>query len=345
MAKAGILGTGLIGASIGLGLRRAGWRVLGWDPDPATALEAAERDALTDLAGSEADVTGAGIDLLVLAGPPRTVPDTLRRLDTGTLVTDVTGVKGPVVDAGAHLPRFVSSHPLAGREMTGPAAASGSLFQGATWIVVTDGATHRDMLELESVIRLLGANPLRMSAEEHDRTITVVSHLPQVLATTLITEAADEIGDLSLAGGGLRDLTRIAGSDPTLWSELLTTNRPLAAEALRRFADRLEAWAGLLDDPDSLHGLLARAAGLHANLHAHVGTVEVALLDRPGELAAVGRALDHAGVDVRDLQMRHAPHGGGGLLQIYVRHDDVASVRKALETEDLTVTRTGGGNS
>lgn len=343
MNSAGILGTGLIGGSIGLGLSHAGWDVIGWDPDPAVADAAATRGALTRVAPSVTEVATGDVDVLFLAGPPRTIPEMLQRLDTDTLVTDVTGVKLPVVASGAHLPRYVSGHPLAGREATGPAAASGSLFRGATWIVVTDGATHRDMVALESIIRLLGANPLRMSAEEHDRTITVVSHLPQILASTLITEAADEIGDLSLAGGGLRDLTRIAGSDPDLWSELLSTNQALAADSLRRLAGRMEVWADLMGDPDVLRDVLARAADLHADLHAHVAGVEVALLDRPGELAAVGRALDFAGVDVRDLQLRHAPHGGGGLLQIFVRPDDVHTVRKALEAEDLTVTRTRGG--
>jgi prephenate dehydrogenase len=184
-----------------------------------------------------------------------------------------------------------------------------------------------------------------MSAEEHDRTITVVSHLPQVVASALLSEAADEIGDLSLAGGGLRDLTRIAGSDAVMWSELLSTNRTLAAATLRRFANRLEAWAGLLDDPESVGELLGHAAGLHADLHAHVGAVDVALLDRPGELAAVGRALDQAGADVRDLQMRHAPHGGGGLLKIYIRDDELDQVRKALDAEGLSVTRIQQGGA
>ncbi|NIA25124.1 MAG: prephenate dehydrogenase/arogenate dehydrogenase family protein [Gammaproteobacteria bacterium] len=341
---AGILGTGLIGASIGLGLTAAGWNVVGWDPNPASLHAAHERGAVARMAASETDLVSEDLDLLVLAGPPKAVPVTLRSLSTDVLVTDVTGVKIPVITAGAHLPHFVPGHPMAGRELSGPDAATPVLFRGATWILITDGADPDDMERVEEIVRHLGANPVRMSAGEHDRAIAVVSHLPQLLASTLIAEAAAEIGDLSLVGGGFRDLTRVAASDAALWSELLAANRQLAIETIERFGRRLQRWADLLETEShrEVTAALTEAGRLQEDLHAAVSTVEVSLLDRPGELAAVGRALEHSRVDVRDMQLRHAPHGGGGLLKVFVRNGDIPALCRALNAETLTVARIRG---
>ena len=289
---AGILGTGLIGSSIGLGLIDAGWDVAGWDPD-RTALQVAwDRNAITQATVSLVDLVSRPLDLLVLAGPPGTIPATLSELDTDVLVTDVAGIKSEVVSAGAHLAHYVPSHPMAGREVSGPASATRSLFRGASWIV---------------------------------------------LASTLITEAEAEVGDLSLVGGSFRDLTRVAASDPHLWSELLTANRPVVVDAIERFGRRLQLWAELLDsrEEEAIVDRLADAARIHASLHTRVGRVDVSLEDRPGEIAAIGRALEQCGVDVRDLQLRHSPYGGGGLLQLFVRDQDVFPLRQSLAHEGL----------
>lgn len=138
MARAAVLGTGLIGASIGIGLRGLGWTVVGWDPDDGALMTALTMGALDETAG-EAEV-GADADLIVLAGPPAAIEEELAKLDTAALVTDVAGVKAPMVAAGSHLKRYVGGHPLAGRETSGPSGASGSLFRGATWVLTTDGA-------------------------------------------------------------------------------------------------------------------------------------------------------------------------------------------------------------
>jgi len=341
---AGVLGTGLIGSSIGLGLTAAGWDLIGWDPDLASLQAAHERGAVASIAVSENDVVSEDLDLLILAGPPQAVPGTLRKLSTDVLVTDVAGVKTPVIAAGAHLRHFVPGHPMAGREVSGPAAATPVLFHGATWILTTDGADSDDMERVEEIVRQLGANPVRMSADEHDRAIAVVSHLPQLLASTLIAQAAAELGDLSLVGGSFRDLTRVAASDPGLWSDLLAANRQLAIETIERFGHRLQRWADLLKAEAHVEvtAALAESGRLQERLHPAVAAIEISLLDRPGELAAVGRALEHSRVDVRDLQLRHAPHGGGGLLQVFVRKDDIPALCRALHAEALTVARIRG---
>lgn len=337
---AGIIGTGLIGASIGLALRRLGWVVIGWDRDPVVLSTAVSRGAVTKPAPTEQALVVLDLDLLVVATPPKATPEVLRRISTDALVTDVTGIKSHILEAGRHLPRFVSSHPMAGREVSGPEAADASLFNGAAWIVVTDRAREGDMQDLERIVRLLGAHAERMDAAEHDRIVAALSHLPQILASTLIIEAANTTPDLSLIGGSFRDLTRVAGSDPGLWSELLEVN-PLVTDTLASFMERLTMVSELLATrrTSALLGVLAEAARLHGELHAPVGLVEVALPDRPGELAAVGRALDHARVDVRDLQLRHSPYGGGGLLKVFVHNEDLPTLSAALTEEGLTVTR------
>lgn len=337
----GILGTGLIGASIGLGLSDVGWDVIGWDPSRDALDVAWERGAVTERANSRADLVSRELDLLVLAGPPGAITRSLSGLDTDTLVTDVAGVKSQVLSAGAHLQHYVPSHPMAGRETNGAASATRSLFRGASWIVVTDATDPEDVTRVEQIVRTLGANPVQMTAKEHDRTVAVVSQLPQVLASTLIAEAGEEVTDLSLVGGSFRDLTRVAGSDAHLWSELLTANRQIVTDAIERFGRRLQRWAELLDarQDDSIVAALAKSGRVHATLHSPSGRVDVSLEDRPGELAAIGRALERCAVDVRDLQLRHSPYGGGGLLQLFVKDHDMAALCSALTDEGLAASK------
>ncbi|MBT8207867.1 MAG: prephenate dehydrogenase/arogenate dehydrogenase family protein, partial [Acidimicrobiia bacterium] len=148
-----IIGTGLIGSSIGLGLTAAGWDVVGWDVDPDRLHAAADRGALRPAARSKA-LAGP---LIVLAAPVSAIIDMLAELRTDGLVTDVAGVKQSVANAAAHLPRFVGGHPMAGRESSGPDGASGALFTGAAWVVTPDGASSEDVATVDSMARALGA--------------------------------------------------------------------------------------------------------------------------------------------------------------------------------------------
>lgn len=335
MATAAILGTGLIGSSLGMGLAELGWEVVGWDLDAGVADRALRVGAVARVAPDrEAAVEGA--DLVLLAGPPAAVVATLPELDTEALVSDVAGVKAPVVAAGAHLAHFVGGHPMAGREITGPEAASPALFRGAAWVLVTDGAEAGDLERMEGIVSRLGALPHRMSADAHDAAVAAISHLPQVVAAALLRQAAASPATLELAAGSFRDLTRVASSDPEAWAELLVAN-PAAAAAVRGFAARLAAWATAMDagDGDALAAALRSAQATRADLGPQMVAVRVALADRPGELARVGHAFEASRVDVRDLQLRHAPHGGGGILSVFVRSAEAAALRDALVAEGL----------
>ena len=157
MPVAALLGTGLIGASIGIGLRSQGWIVVGWDPDEDAGKGAIRCGAVDRLAPS-VDQAMTGADLVVLAGPPVAIEDQLRSLDTEVLITDVAGVKAPMVVAGRHLKHFVAGHPMAGRESSGPAGASGSLFRGATWVLCTDNAHPADLAAIEAIVTGTGSD-------------------------------------------------------------------------------------------------------------------------------------------------------------------------------------------
>jgi prephenate dehydrogenase len=257
-------------------------------------------------------------------------------IETDLLVMDVAGVKGSIVDV-ARPPRFVGTHPMAGRERSGPRAASPALFRGAAWVVVTDGAAAADLDLVEEIVSIMGARPIRMTAHEHDEAVSMISHLPQLLAATLVTEAADRTNAMKLAAGSFRDLTRVAASDPSVWTELLLANRQPVIGALTDLRERLSSLSSALESGDAggLHALLDRAQSVRRGLTPPVVAVRVALADEPGELARVGRALERSGVDVRDLQLRHAPYGGGGVLRLSVRHEEAETLRSAVQAEGL----------
>lgn len=336
--RAAVLGTGLIGASIGIGLRRLGWSVAGWDPDAEALASATEMAAIDDTAVS-ADRALLGTQLVVLAGPVSSIIEQVGELDTDAVVTDVAGVKTPVVRTVRDGLRLVGGHPMAGRETSGPSGASGSMFRGATWVLTTDGATADDLGAVEAVVRDLGANPVRMTAAEHDAAVGLASHLPHLVAASLVRTVASDSSALGLAAGGFRDLTRIAMSDPGWWVDVLVSNRASVSKALRGMATDLGGLADAVEGGDGgrLRQVLADARRERADMAAPVATVSVLLDDQPGEIARVGHALSESGVDLRDLQLRHAMHGGGGVLTLSVRTGEQALLRKALRRDGFRV--------
>jgi len=332
--RALILGTGLIGASVGAGLSSRGWHVAGWDPDPGAPAQAEEMGAVSE-AVSDPHAAAREFDLVVLCGPAAAIIETLPHLDTDALVTDVAGVKSPIVRAARHLPRFVGGHPMAGRETSGPGAASAAMFRGAAWILTEDGAVEADLKAMEETVQELGAYPVRMSAEAHDAAVAAVSHVPQVVASALVNLVASDPTALSLAAGGFRDVTRIALSEPGWWTDILTENRRPLSELLRRLGADLQEWAARVEAADrrTVAEWLESARQARKALAPPVAAGRVLLEDRPGEIARVGHALAEAEVDVRDLQLRHATRGGGGVLTLSVKPGQEGPLAEALRAE------------
>ena len=320
-----------------MALHEQGWTTTGWDPSAEAMDVAVERGAVQP-AGSIREAAN-GADLVILAGPLSANLETLEALDTNALVTDVTSVKQPLI---AHAPaglRFVGGHPMAGREHAGPGAASGSLFRGAAWILCDDGTSPQDLSWLREIVASVGANPVIMSAEHHDRVVAAISHLPHLLAVSLVGLVAENPDTVDLVSGSFRDLTRVASAESAWWPEVLAANSSSVGEALDGLIGHLQALRRDIDRGDlaSVAASLDRARLLRGEMAPHVGGVEVILSDRPGEIGRVGQALRASRVDVRDLQLRHAVHGGGGILTISVRPGEVETLKAALLREGFDV--------
>jgi prephenate dehydrogenase len=347
-----IVGTGLMGGSLGLAslAGKLVERVVGWDADPGMLRRALERGAITEAAGS---IAGAvqGASLVVLSMPVGVIPASFREvaphLERGAVVTDLGSAKGrlvgeigPLVPEGVH---FIGGHPIAGSEKEGIEAADPELFRGAFWILTPTADT--DPGAYGRLVRFLGGlavHVLSLDPSRHDELLALTSHLPQLLSSTLMGFAADIAaaeGGLPLAsGGGFRDMTRIAGSSPDLWLDIVRENRSAVLALLHRFHEALASTTGLIDrqDWEGLRETLAAAREGRARLPEKPGLEPASLMevlvpvpDRPGVLAEVTTTVGEAGVNIEGLTIQHSPEGGRGTIHLEV--DGEAAARTAVE--------------
>jgi prephenate dehydrogenase len=346
------VGTGLIGTSVAMAALRAGDAVRGFDRDAGTLDRAVERSGLTPAATLEECVRGATVALICTPIPsiPRLAAEVLA-LAPEAVVTDVGSVKSHVMDevqersGREELGRFVGGHPMGGSERSGPDWASASVVDGIVWVVVGGSGTSEVAVDrLAAWIERIGARPVRMDAERHDRLVAIVSHLPQVASTALMglaaTEEAGEPEILLLAAGGFRDLTRLAASSPHLWSDILLANRQATARAIDLYVERLRRLRDLVveERPKEVERVFAEAKDARLSLAAKpqvrsgVAVLQVPVPDRPGVLADLTLALGEAGVNIEDLQIVHSPEGGHGTVHLTVAAE--AADRAALALRD-----------
>jgi prephenate dehydrogenase len=263
-------------------------------------------------------------------------------LANGGVVTDVGGVKAPVVAAVDH-PRFVGGHPMAGSEQEGMDGADPSLFEGATWVLTPTVATHADAYTLvRSVVTSLGADVVALAPERHDELVATVSHVPHLAAATLMALAAGDATEqgpmLRLAAGGFRDMTRIAAGHPGIWPDICAENRDAIVEALDRLVAALSAMRDLvvLGDRPGLLDALERARAARVNLPARVARdtelveVRVPVPDRPGVLAEITTLLGELDVNIEDLEIAHSVEGERGVLVLVVQEKAADDTRAAL---------------
>lgn len=266
----GVIGLGAIGGSVALQAKRAGIaHVIGWSPDPGERAAAAQQGALDDAPARPVDVVRAA-DLLLLAAPPaanlRLLDNLRHEMGPGAIVTDVGSVKRQIVSCAEALGlggRFAGSHPLAGTHARGFAAARLDLFQGAVvYITPTRGGDGAAREVAHFWAETLGAHPVVIDAAGHDRQLALTSHLPQVVASLLAHFLAGRAPAGATYGPGARDTTRIAGSEPTLWSEILLMNRDEVLPALRALEEPLGEVERALETGDArvLEAWLARGA-------------------------------------------------------------------------------------
>lgn len=333
-----VVGTGLLGTSVGLALAGQGARVLLTDPSP-TALSLA-----AGLGAGEPDPGGLGARLTVVAAPPDVTARVVARAladDPGTTVTDVASVKGEVLRAlgetGSDLSRFVGGHPMAGRERSGPLAARGDLFVGRPWVICPgDKSEPSRVTDVRLLALAVGATPVVMGAAEHDVAVAVVSHVPQVAASLVaarLQHASDEV--VSLAGQGLRDVTRIAASDPLLWTQILGANAGPVLEVLHALQSDLDRVIGdlrsLVAGQDvgaalaDVAGLISRGnvgreriPGKHGGGPTRYAVLTVVVPDRPGQLARLFADIGSAGINIEEITLEHAPGRAVGLVEVSV---------------------------
>jgi prephenate dehydrogenase len=340
-----LAGVGLIGGSIGLGLqgRFLAERVVGLDPDPA-ALDAARGLGVIDAARLEAGPWLAEADLVVLATPVRSLErlahELITHLRPDAIITDVGSVKAPLVRALAGH-RFVGGHPMAGSERGGVLHADASLLENAVWVLTPTAETDPEALRLvRDLVDGLGARPIEVDPDLHDRLVATVSHLPYLaaLALTRAVGLADERDLLALlAAGGFRDLTRVASGSPRMSRDMVVANRDAVRTALAAFSRQLDEVAALLDDPEALLEVAEGSKRLRDALPIVRRTllparheIVVAVPDRPGELMRITRALGEADVNIKDIEVLSIREAGGAVRLAFTEHDALLRGMEAL---------------
>jgi prephenate dehydrogenase len=328
-----VVGAGLLGASIGLSLRAHGVDVILADASRANLRLAIDYGAGRAASGDDRPT------LIVVCVPPdltaSVVAAELAAFPEAT-VTDVASVKvAPLEElelSGVPLDRYVGSHPLAGRERGGAISARADLFFGRPWVVCTRPELSRSRVSLvESLALDLGAIPVEMNTVAHDAAVALVSHTPQIVSSLMAKRlAGSSEAALGLAGQGVRDVTRVAASNPELWVQILGANAPAVVDILHAYRadlDRVIDALEQLDAPGARRALAEELAGGNAGVERIPGkhgqdrrfsSIVVLVDDTPGELGRLFTELGEIGVNIEDLRLEHSPGAQIGLAEIAV---------------------------
>jgi prephenate dehydrogenase len=343
-----IVGLGLIGGSLALALRRAGYPGAIRAVSSAATVEEALRQRTID-AGcdySELPRAAADSDLVVLASPIRRIIEHLEALGAapgalrpGTTVSDVGSTKKTILETAVRvLPpgvSFIGGHPMAGSERRGFAAADPFLFQNAYYVLTpAPGVPGAAVAGLEAFLATTGARLLVLGAEQHDRAAALISHLPQVLAVTLVgaLERHADSFDLAirLAAGGFRDMTRIASSPFAMWRDILETNSGPLKEALGRLIGDLQAVRERIGS-ESIEATFENAARTRAAIPRDskgfmrpLWEVLVVVEDRPGVILAISGKLAEKKINIKDIEVVKVREDEGGTLRLAFSSQEIA---------------------
>ncbi|BCW78022.1 prephenate dehydrogenase [Arthrobacter sp. NicSoilC5] len=337
-----VIGTGLLGTSIGLGLRGRGVPVFLSDPSPTNQAVAVDIGAGRPLP----ELGDAAPQLVVVAAPPDVTADVVLAALSNypdAVVIDIASVKAGILarlrESGVDLSRYVGTHPMAGREKSGPVAARGELFTSMPWVLCPSEETSGGALQVaRSLASDLGAVVSQFTADEHDEAVALVSHLPQVMSSLLASRLqGTPLHALSLAGNGLRDVTRIAASDPTLWVQILGGNADKVVEILYGVRDDLNRLIGTLENPTAPGARLdlaqlisegnagqARIPGKHGGPPQAYAWLTVLVDDKPGQIARLLTEIGEIGVNLEDMRLDHSSGQNVGMVEISVlpnKHD------------------------
>lgn len=359
-----IVGLGLMGGSMGMALRRAPGiaRIVGVARRPETAAEAVAVGA-ADEATADLQEGVAGADVVVFATPVRTIPGLVSEcrpaLRPGTVVTDVGSTKAelcrqipPLLPPGVE---FVGGHPMAGSEQTGLTAADPYLYQNAIYVITPPDPKQQGLERVKQLAQAVGAQPIVLSPEQHDRTVAAVSHLPHLVATALVCAAAEAMKDqpelLALAAGGFRDTTRVASGDPVMWRDICLTNRGPILEMIDQFLSALQHVRTAIEAGDG-RGLvfhMEQAREVRRQLPRHrkgiagpMWELVVQLADRPGAIAEVSSCIAEKGINIKDIEILRVREGEGGTLRLgFASEQDVQRAMAQLVSRGFAARRRG----
>lgn len=359
-----VIGAGLLGASIGLGLSHRGYTVYISDISPTTEAVAEDIGAGTSLRALATDWQGkTGADapdqleltpqLVVVAAPPDVTADLVVRALAdypASFVIDIASVKSGILEqvraSGADVSRYLGTHPMAGREKSGPVAARGELFSARPWVLCDHETVRPELVKVaQQLVTELGSTITHMDVEEHDRTVALISHVPQVMSSLLASRLQDTpLYALGLAGQGLRDTTRIAASDPGLWVQILSANAEPVVQTLYGVREDLERLISTLEAPTAAGARLdiaqlmsegnsgvARIPGKHGGSPSAFAQLTVLVDDTPGTLARLLVEIGELGVNLEDLRLEHSPGAQVGMAEISVNPNEHEKL-----IEDLT---------
>jgi prephenate dehydrogenase len=357
--RVALLGTGLIGGSIGLALGKLPEveEVVAYDADPAVSELAVAKGAATKAAETPA-TAAAEADFIFVAAPvgaiPALIAEAASTAKTGSIITDVGSTKSRVVmEITKSIPEgvtFIGGHPMAGTEEEGIAASDASLFEGCWWILTpTEDVDAASYGSLHALLGRLGARVMALDASKHDDLMAVISHLPHLTATAMMNLAADRgkehAGLLSLAAGGFRDVTRVAASNPDIWLDICAENAEAISSVLAEFAGRLLELSELVKtgQRSDLQERFLAARTARRNLpgkgvSGDLVELQIPVPDRPGVLSEVTKTVGDLGVNIEDLQITHAEEGGRGTLRLLVIGvEEAEQVRVALSSRGYDV--------
>jgi prephenate dehydrogenase len=324
-----IVGSGLIGTSIGLALSARGIKVAMSDVDQGAALLA---QSLVD-AGASFESAHA-FDVVVLAVPPSEFKKALsEEIELNALSTfvDILSIKTkPLLEVQTFsdiLPRYVGTHPMAGREVSGPQSARGDLFNGRTWILTSGEIASKQSLDRATeLIALCGGVLVQLSAQEHDQAMALISHTPQLLASVLASQLVGSNSQwLGLIGQGFKDVTRIADSDPSLWKEIISENAENILPVLRSFRQKLEDIETTLSNSSSAQSIIESGnagrkliPGKHGSTARTYIYLHIVIDDKAGQLAAIFNDCAKADVNIEDVSIEHTPGQNTGLVTLSI---------------------------
>lgn len=345
-----VVGGGLIGTSIALKSAALGIKARIRDENSA------HQAVANQLLGDALLADHAPVDLIVVAIPVNQLAQVIVEallpnpnvtvIDTGSIKTKVILEVSSILkemnrqDALIH---FVPTHPMAGREVSGPDGARSDLFEGRAWAITPHPSlASEDLLRAEDFIQMMGATTYLLTPEEHDRQVAMTSHLPQLLSSAL---SGVLNGPLDLAGAGLRDMSRLAHSEAAMWQPILEGNRneiiPLlheVVESINRLIDNNLNKETVLSFMEAGANGASKVPGKHGGIPRNYGSLSVVIPDAPGQLALLFNHCAEAKINIEDLRIEHSPGQETGLISLYVQPGDLSTLNGYLSTRGWQVT-------